>query len=81
MPVFFFDLNPTMSKLEPIDFSCPGCEAEYKVVTIDAPSDAVHGAIACLKCDAQFPAGEGRAFFKYFLVGRASGPSRTRKPR
>jgi hypothetical protein len=62
-----------MSKSEPNDFSCPGCEAEYKVVTIDAPSDALHGKIACLKCNALFPAGEGRVFFKYFLVGRPSG--------
>ena len=38
-----------MSKSEPNDFSCPGCEAEYKVVTIDAPIDALHGKIACLK--------------------------------
>ena len=76
-----FHLNPTMSKSEPNDFSCPGCEAEYKVVTIDAPSDAVHGTIACLKCDAKFPAGEGRVFFKYFLVGRPSGRSSRRKPR
>ena len=74
-----FYLNPTMSKSEPIDFSCPGCEAEYKVVTIDAPSDAVHGTIVCLKCDALFPAGKGRDFFKYFLVGRSSGRHNRRK--
>jgi hypothetical protein len=68
-----FYLSPTMSKSEPIDFSCPGCEAGYKVVTIEAPSDALYGKIACLKCDALFPAGEGRVFFKYLLVGRPSG--------
>ena len=69
-----------MDKSEPIDFSCPGCEAEYKVVTIEAPSDALHGKIVCLKCDALFPAGEGgRVFFKYFLVGQPSGRPRKRK--
>ena len=81
MLVFFFYLSPTMSKSEPIDFSCPGCEAEYKVVTIDAPSDAVHATMACLKCDALFPTGEECVFFKYFLVDRPRGRSRTRKPR
>ena len=68
-----------MSKSEPNDFSCPGCEAEYKVVTIEASSDTLHGKIVCLKCDALFPAGEGRVFFKYFLVGWPSGRPRKRK--
>jgi len=61
-----------MSKSEPIDFSCPGCEAEYRIISIEAPCDVPHGKIACLKCDALFSAGEGRVFFKYFLVGRPS---------
>ena len=68
-----------MSKSEPIDFSCPGCQAEYKIVTIEAPSDTLHRKIACLKCDALFPAGEGRDFFKYFLVGRPSVRRNRRK--
>jgi predicted Zn finger-like uncharacterized protein len=60
-----------MSQPEPIPFRCPSCEAEYKIVTIEA-CDAVRGKIRCLKCDALFPAGEGRVAFKYFLVGRRS---------
>ena len=59
-----------MRKSEPISFSCPSCHAEYRIVTIDAPSGEEHGQVACLKCDALFPAGEGRVFFKYFLLGR-----------
>jgi hypothetical protein len=61
-----------MSQSEPIPFRCPSCEAEYKIITIEA-CDVVRGKIRCLKCDALFPAGEGRVAFKYFLVGRPSG--------
>jgi predicted Zn finger-like uncharacterized protein len=68
-----------MSKSQTIIFNCPSCEAEYRIVSIEAPSDVMHGKIACLKCDALFPAGEGRVFFKYFLVGRPSGRSSKRK--
>jgi hypothetical protein len=58
----------TMSQSEPIPFRCPGCEAEYKLVTIEI-CEGVQGKLRCLKCDAMFPAGEGRVAFKYFLVG------------
>ena len=61
-----------MSQSEPIPFNCPGCEAEYKIVTVET-CDNVQGRIRCLKCDAPFPAGEGRVAFKYFLVRRPSG--------
>ena len=69
----------TMSKSETIIFNCPRCEAEYRIVSIEAPRDISHGKIACLNCDALFPAGEGRVFFKYFLVGRPSRRPKNRK--
>ena len=69
----------TMSKSAPILFSCPCCEAEYQIISIEAPCDVPQGKIACLKCDALFPAGEGRVFFKYFLAGRPGGRPRKRK--
>jgi hypothetical protein len=58
-----------MSKSEPIPFSCPSCEAEYRIVTIEAPRDAHQGKISCLRC-ALFPAGKGDVFFKYLLCRR-----------
>jgi predicted RNA-binding Zn-ribbon protein involved in translation (DUF1610 family) len=61
-----------LSKSEPIPFSCPLCEAEYKIVTIDT-CDAQYGKISCLKCGFPFPAGEGNVMFKYFLVRRPRG--------
>ena len=69
-----------MSKLKPIPFSCPSCDAEYKIITIDV-CDVQQGKVRCLKCDTLFPAGEGRVAFKYFLVGRSSGRKREMRPR
>jgi predicted Zn finger-like uncharacterized protein len=62
-----------MSKSETISFNCPCCEAEYRIVTIEAAGDEEHGKVACLRCDALFPGGDGNVCFKYFLVG---GPRR-----
>ena len=60
-------------------FNCPRCEAEYRIVSIEAPRDIPHGKIACLKCDAMFPAGEGRIFFKILPCGGPSGRFSKRK--
>jgi hypothetical protein len=67
-----------MSKSGTIAFTCPCCEAEYWIVTIEAPGDVTHGKVACLKCDALFPAGEGGLFFKYLLVARPNKPAKRR---
>jgi hypothetical protein len=72
-----FPFSATLFNNEPISFRCPGCEAEYKLVTVEV-CDIVQGKIRCLKCDALLPAGEGRVAFKYLLVG-PSGRNRRRK--
>ena len=64
-----------LSKSEPIPFSCPLCEAEYKIVTIEA-CDPQRGKISCVRCGFPFPAGEGNVIFKYFLMRRPSGRKR-----
>ena len=64
-----------LSKSEPIPFSCPLCEAEYKIVTIEA-CDLQRGKIPCLRCGFPFPAVEGNVMFKYFLMRRPSGRKR-----
>jgi hypothetical protein len=56
------------NKSEPFAFICPSCEAEYKVVTVAAPSDMRRRKIGCLRCDALFPAGHGNVFLKYILM-------------
>jgi predicted RNA-binding Zn-ribbon protein involved in translation (DUF1610 family) len=62
---------------EAIEFQCPNCEAQYKVVRIEAPS-ADDDALLCLSCDAPLPDREGEFALKYF---RTDGPRRrsTRK--
>jgi hypothetical protein len=57
-----------MRNSEAIPFNCPSCEAEYKIVRIESPSDAQYRKIFCLRCDALFPAGDEGGFYKYFLV-------------
>jgi hypothetical protein len=57
---------------EPVAFTCPSCEAEYKVIAIDAPSDMPRSKIGCLRCDALFPSGEGSVVLKYILAGPPS---------
>jgi hypothetical protein len=64
-----------MSYSEPIPFTCPACESEYKIVTIEV-CDVPQGKIRCLECDALFPASEERVAFKYFLAERSSGRKR-----
>ena len=73
------DTIKLLDKQKPIPFSCPLCEAEYKIVTIDT-CDAQYGKISCMKCGFPFPASEGRVAFKYFLVGRSSGRKREMRP-
>jgi hypothetical protein len=61
---------------EPVAFNCPSCEAEYKIITIEAPSDTPRSKIGCLRCDALFPSGEGSVVLKYILVEPLSGKAR-----
>ena len=64
-----------LSKSEPIPFSCPVCEAEYKMVTIEA-CHLQRGKTSCMRCGFPFPASEGNVSLKYFLVRRPSGRNR-----
>jgi hypothetical protein len=65
---------------EPFAFTCPSCEAEYKVVTVGARTDMPHRKTGCLRCDALFPAGEGNVFLKYILMAPRRGKARSRSP-
>ena len=42
-----------LSKSEPIPFSCPVCEAEYKMVTIEA-CHLQRGKTSCMRCGFPF---------------------------
>jgi hypothetical protein len=64
---------------EPVIFVCPSCEAEYKIITIEAPSDTPRSKIGCLRCDALFPSGEGSVVLKYIPVEAPSGKADRRQ--
>jgi len=55
-------------KPEPIAFECPSCGAKYIIVPIKLPDGVKRRRFNCLKCDALFPAGEGRVLLEYALL-------------
>ena len=62
-----------MSASEPIPFKCPGCETKYKVVSLTAsPVEAKEMKVKCRRCGFPFPANDGDALLKYFLVTKRS---------
>ena len=67
-----------MNNSEPILFSCPSCGAKYNILAIDSPGHWYRGKVACLKCNALFPAGDECVLFKYTLMWP---PSSQRKRR
>ncbi|MGN6749972.1 MAG: hypothetical protein ACTHJS_15400 [Xanthobacteraceae bacterium] len=64
-------------KSEPIPFGCPSCGAKYIIVTVQVPKDGQHNKFGCVKCDALFPAGEGRVSLEYVLVQQTGADVRS----
>ena len=52
------------------DFSCPECQARYKVVRTSAEPGASYPTLQCMVCGKPLAATEGDSILKYFLVGR-----------
>ena len=63
-------------------FHCPNCEAEYKVVRVEAPPTH-DGQVICLSCGGPLQNREGKFVLKYFRAGDGSQrrSRRERKPR
>ena len=51
-------------------FVCPLCEAEFKVVRVEAAEDSPNYPVCCPACKTEFPGREKKsgAILKYFLV-------------
>jgi hypothetical protein len=49
-------------------FRCPNCEAEYKVVRIEAPPTREDRQLTCLSCGGPIRNREGKFALKYFRV-------------
>jgi hypothetical protein len=55
-----------------ISFKCPNCNAEYKVVRIEAPP-ALGNELVCLSCGGPLSNREGKFALKYFRLGGSQG--------
>ncbi len=53
----------------PAHFTCPDCEATYKVVLVEA-APTNDREITCIHCRRPLVSREGRFLLKYFLVDR-----------
>jgi hypothetical protein len=48
------------------DFSCPNCEAKYKVVRLEAPPTHDDPPLLCLSCGGPLRNRDGKFALKYF---------------
>ena len=54
----------------PTLFHCPACDAQYKVVRVEAkPGEITEDSVECRNCAGLLPARDGDFMLKYFLVG------------
>jgi hypothetical protein len=56
-----------LNEPDPIQFFCPKCSAEYKIIVAESP-EPERGNSACLRCSERFPSVGGRVFLKYIPV-------------
>jgi transcription elongation factor Elf1 len=66
-----------MAEPEETRFNCPNCNAQYKVVRVEAPALANVEEITCVICSAPLQARDDKFVLKYFLVG--AKPKRERR--
>ena len=53
-------------------FHCPNCNAEYKIVRVEAPpGPTTDREITCLCCGGPLHGCEGKLLLKYFLIKRS----------
>ena len=56
-------------------FVCPNCEAEFKVVRVEAADDSPNYPVCCPACKTEFPGREkSGVILKYFLVKEPTRP-------
>jgi predicted RNA-binding Zn-ribbon protein involved in translation (DUF1610 family) len=59
-------------------FDCPHCEAQYKLVRVEAETVEASGPIACRSCGGPIASHADRHILKYFLVDRPRNGGRPR---
>ena len=53
------------------DFSCPNCEAKYKVVRVETPPTHDDPPLLCLSCGGPLRNRDGKFALKYFRTDRS----------
>jgi hypothetical protein len=64
----------------PEPFTCRACEAEFKVVRIDAVPGGPNFPVLCPVCETKLPGGESGTILKYFLVAKPGRAAEGRSP-
>jgi hypothetical protein len=59
------------------DFSCPQCQARYKVVRVAIEPGKSHPTLPCRVCRGPLASTEGDNILKYFLVSRSNSKARS----
>lgn len=62
-----------MATLDTSRFTCPHCQAKYRVVRVTANPALADREITCRSCGGPLQGREGNLALKYFMVHRAPG--------
>jgi hypothetical protein len=60
------------------DFTCPNCQARYKIARVKGEAGKTYKPIHCRACNAPLVATDGSDILKYFLVRRVRSNSTVR---
>jgi len=69
-----------MTEQRSTSFNCQNCDAEYRLVRLEADRETVDRELACIACGAPLNGREGRFLLKYLLVDRRSKKRRALQP-
>ena len=64
----------------PAPFNCPLCDAEFKVVRIEAVPEGPEYPVFCPACESELPSRDNGAILKYFLVADPASREQRRQP-
>jgi DNA-directed RNA polymerase subunit RPC12/RpoP len=67
-----------MAATQSVRFNCPNCDAQYKLIRIEADSVTADRQIECLTCGTPLQGREGRYVLKYFLLDASHRASKRR---
>jgi len=69
-------MNHATTKHATTKFECSTCQAEYKLVRVEAPPNKHDQQLTCLSCGGPLRNREGKFALKYFRVSDGKEPGR-----